>query len=387
MTNPQLSTVFLVRRNFIVGLTTPGILSFTVAGATTCLLLIVLLFSVNERFFSRYGYRLFGSPDSHDWTFVSQQALRLNHADRITNAAAITFLGASQFTEMLSSVENLKADLEAANDGQIEVNCLSVPGQSIWETFGFVEKLGKDYQGLIVVEVGTVLWRRDYDSRLSSPKFAFRSAALDEISRKRGGPIQPISGIFLWDNRGYFLPRSNILLRNIFHSPPAPYFHIIPDMESMKESEMKEVLFTRRNRMATQAAKILYSGYTFEEGLVALDDCLSTLKELNELSKSMRNATVVFFRPPDNPEMMEILNQYVEDKRLLELNEVFWGKVSVFTNQHSIPLVDLSRMPSITPADFYDHCHIGTRRARQAATKELANLVVKELKDQNYQLQ
>lgn len=358
--------------NFIAGLSSSGIVSFTTTILTASLLAAILLFGVDEDFFSRYGYRLFGSPDSHDWTRASQEALRLSNRAAPSGAEELTLVGASQLTEMLTSVEVLEEDLAALRGGPVEVACLAVPGLSIWELIGFVEELGAGHEGLVAVEVGAVLWRKDYEERYLEPKFAFRSGFLDGVARGAGHGPRNRSGIYLIDNRSFFLPRGNIFLRNLFSSPDEPEFHVVPHLESLNETTRKGVVETRRARMAEQAAGNLYSGYTFEEGVQQLDKCLSRIDVIRRLTRDMPRAKLVFLHPPENPEAENTLRMHVKDVTLLELNRIFWEKLSGYCDLHAIPLIDVSRVPTVDEADFYDHCHLGTRKGRDAATRELA---------------
>ncbi len=369
-----------MKKTFIDGLTRPGLLAFTVALTTATSILVALSIIVDEEFFSRRGYELFAADGHDDWTHASQRALQVRSGKYSGNG--LTLLGSSATREMLSSPEDLEADLQSALGRPVKVHQLATANQMLWESAGLLEMLGKDYSGVVMIGVGlrTLVTPQDNAPEIcTKPRLAFRSPILDAKVVEQGGSARVRTGIYLVDNREYFLPRRHRFLRNLFIKPDPIQFHEVADLEKLGQDKAAlDELHTEVARRQELLAE-LYSSYSFEEGLHRLEDGFATLDALRALADAMPNCRLVFLRPPFNPDALQKINEKVTHGRLVELYKIYTEKFADYCALHGVPHLSVNDSSPIDSADFYDHCHLGTRSGRRAATRAIATFTADTL--------
>jgi len=266
-------------------------------------------------------------------------------------------LGASS-VRMAITTDRLGESLSASAGRRVHAINLSTGRQTITETLALVSELHPESRGVALIGLNLGAGWRESDPTLQEAqtgvRLGFRSQVLDDAGTAAGKPPSPRTGNLFVDNRGFYLPRVPLLLRNIVSGPPGLDAQAKADDPAPTPKRWKAIVRSYKKRRAQ------YEG-AIDANMVVLDRLLAAIDERPGMD-------AVLFRAPINPRL-------VEDAKLAELSADFAKRVDAAAEAHGVPVLEINKDARLVFDDFADGVHIRHRATSGRYTDLVADAI------------
>ncbi len=294
-----------------------------------------------------------------DRPFVTMAVLKASLA--ATDAPKVIFLGASSMREAIARpvADTALAGIYGSGT-RPEVIHLTAGGQTLWEMLAIIDALEPALHGSVVIGVNPTLFSYDPASlaeSITTARMGFASPALDAEARAGGIEVPRRTGLYLWDQRSYFLSRMLIARFRIFEGPASAQAHRFDGREPVADS-----VFERAERIFTKYVGLYERNHDYHTELLG-----RIVKHVQ--AKGVR---VVLVETPVNPAWLE----RPIGKRWYQTHVTHMTKTA---GQWAVPYIHLDDSAVLSKSDFYDITHIGSSRARVRYTQVLTRRLTDEL--------
>ena len=337
-------------REYWAGATQPSL-----AALLTCLLVILLgttgLNLFIPKLMASEKHRYFAKNGNDVDVFTTGNALAL--ANRSVNSPAVVILGASAIRNAIMT-EKIEELLERDTGARINVFDLTTSRQTFWDAAALADMIPKSSKGIAVIGVGAnrLTFDPSYLAELvREPRLACCSVMFDQEARLAGIPPRSLTGVYLWDNRKFFLARSNYTIKNLITGPPNRFHRYLgkkPKAQREWQDHNQRVM-DRFKHYAQQA----------EENLAVISRIVERLRTKTSMS-------VVLLEPPMN---QKFVREYMGEDR----QNRYQTRIRRFAQEHDLLYWDLNDKAKLTESDYYDWCHLRLRDAVARYTTTLAN--------------
>lgn len=260
------------------------------------------------------------------------------------------FLGSSSMRRALWS-DNFFAEVLPA---PIEIYNLSNDGATFYEMLALTDMIPRDSRGVLCVEVRPGHFTRSIDDlreRLEHPRLGFRSEAFDDQVQLAGIHTGRRYGVYVLDNRFFFLPRLPHTLKNLFRDGYSFPAYEADDLDRVNDKRYQDQLTKRVERLRMFDAEQAHNERV-------LRDLIRRVKQRTQLRIVLLEATIT-------PEM-----PYARVSPDFQVNyETYIRKLATETQT---TYVSLNQAASLTDEDFMDPTHLGLADARRRYSHALA---------------
>lgn len=358
-----------IAREFWAGATKPSAPALAITLVLAASLCAGSVFLITPDFMVSRANRYFADGGMDDRIFMTATAFKLSRIDRLP-APAVFIFGTSSIREGITSEPNL-ADLIAARCGiRPIVHNLAIPGLTLWEMASLADMLPKHFDGVVVFATCTTDFWMDAEKiqqLAESPTLGFITPALEREAAEAGAKVPPRTGIYAWDNRGFFLARIPSLFKNLlWEGPQKPAMHHFLTAPPIDKKTWNWTL--EEGRMRADAN--LPQAY-----LKSLDKSFAIYSRMCDSVAARGNVAVAFLASPINPE-------FIDQSFGQEHYQVLQRRIGDFARSKGAPFWDLNETARINDANVYNGPgHLRTADAEYRWTAAVADRVAELLKN------
>jgi hypothetical protein len=227
-----------------------------------------------------------------------------------------------------------------------------------------VSLLPSEARGLLVIGIDP--WRlvldprRHFEDDAEAPRLGVRSDLWDAMAAEAGIPTDPATGIYLWDNRRFLLPRLQSLSQRILKGQEARLAHNehpFWERPAMKKDRRLHNLRRRLRKVDELGAELTRR---FQE------ENLDTLRATIEMARD-RGLEVVLVLEPINPKDDTIELEGVP-RSLEAWRAPVREELRSFARGMRVPLLEPQRESALSADDFWDDAHLNNGLAAERFT-------------------
>ena len=341
------------------------LLAFWSGATQPCLPAVVIVILVNVSVWAglavglegwmRQGFERYIATNPIDFdTFVTASTLKMAQAD--TDRPWVVMLGGSAMRGAVVE-DRLANQLQSQTGRRWDVHNLTTGRQSIWEMVALADMIPTEARGIVLAEasLGPYAFTPDYPNQLiTSPRLGFRSTAFDHETARLGYPGSQRTGVYFFDNSGFFTSRLSTWLTRLPQMPvdlqPMPFLHPDPTLGIQRWDGTSYHVRLEKNAKYVQ----------------------DNLEVLIRLSDRLRDhgLHLVLVDTPINPQFLSRFKHH----RLFREHNLAMRQLA---DEIQIPYLDLPGKSGINELDYYDYCHLGSETATQRVTDWLASLLAR----------
>lgn len=353
-------------RAFWRGATRPSLASLLLALTVNVIIVAALCVSVTPRtIVDKNGFLLTYRHDNH--AVVTAKALTL-HSSAESSARSIVVLGTSTTVLCITSEQGLAELVREKSGIDAVAHDMCMDAQSTWEMAALVNYLPSHFSGVVVfgmtpgllsngVAEGTGVYLSSLSEVLDSHRLGFVSHALDAEARLAGLHVPFRTGIYVWDNRNFFLSRRRAIVRNLLLGPLV--------YADPMDAEWLSTLNREESWRKTEAE---------------LPDLIARYEKYSQLNLSVIRRITVDFRPSSRVSFLVMASPINPAWGTRPTGAAFHSRylddVRQFASENEMPFLDISAKAGLVSEDFADaRGHIGNRPARERCTGVLASRV------------
>jgi hypothetical protein len=272
----------------------------------------------------------------------------------------VMVLGASGMQFAVAGGEMTEVLRKATGESELRVLNMTAWGQSSWEMMAIAEALSPVLEGVVVFGVSPDLFTRPrgrLGELVSTPRYGFPSPAVDAEAARESFEVPRRTGVYLWDQRGYFFSRL-MIARNRWLQGPAPSEPPPLEPPSDWSDEMWHEL---DERYAAELSLYESNADYHAELLVRLVQSLQ--------SRGVRPLVV---EAPWNPRARR-------EPGLHELHRLHTERMTALSATLGVTYARLDLETELEPGEFMDLTHLGSHAAQSRFTRALAERIAAEL--------
>jgi hypothetical protein len=339
------------------GLVEPSYTALLVAAVVASACFAALLgFARPDRLIPVHAYLAENERD--DRPFVTADVM--NAVQNGGMAPHVAILGASGTREAVSRPDAAALIIEAAGV-PVDVLHLTTGGQTTWEVLALVDALWPVLDGVLVVGVGPTLFSAEpaeVRDLVRTPRFGFASPAIDAEASRLGFDVPLRTGVYLWDQRSYFLSRMRIARSRVLRGPVQADPHRFDELPPPSDELWERIEDRFPQRIASYERNVAYHA--------------ELLGGLIRRMSERPGVRVLLVEAPINPASLES-----------PLVRRWYGthieRMSAWSRAWGVPYERLDEEAGLTAADFHDITHIASPAARSRYTRVLVDRIVREL--------
>jgi len=342
-------------RIFLKALVTPswGSVLGTLLVAAALLAACVLLVTPQRLARVDVGYLLQDARD--DFAYISWRAFRIVEAG--PQPAAVALLGASSMLHGITSDADVAGVIRERTGKRVAIHDLTAGGLSPWEGASLMDRIGADFDGVIVLGIGAELLATppsELEGLRRHPRLAFRSSVFDEELRIAGMEPIPATGNYFIDNSQFFTARIGTIGRLV-----------TGPIEHSRHTDWRKSLDAKTWRFQVdRVSEWIRVGYP--ANAQANFDVLGRLIARARARGEVRVALLV---TPINPRALAEFDPGVDER--------FMADARAFAAASGVELWRLDEEAALRENEFDDWCHLGNNDGRVRYTRALANRVAR----------
>jgi hypothetical protein len=297
------------------------------------------------------GYLLEDERD--DFAFISWRAFRIVEAG--PQPAAVALLGASSMLHGITSDADVAQVIAERTDRRVPVYDLTAGGLSPWEAAGLMDRIGADFNGVIVLGIGAELLATppsELEGLRRHPRLAFRTAAFDEELEIAGMEPLPATGNYFIDNSQFFTARIGAVGRLV----TGPIRH-------SRHTDWRKSLDARTWRFQVdRVSQWIRDGYPAHA-----QANLDVLGRLIARARARGDVRVALLVTPINPRALAEFDPGVDAR--------FMADARAFAAATGAELWRVDDEAELREEEFDDWCHLGDNDGRLRYTRALADRI------------
>jgi hypothetical protein len=340
-------------RIFLKALVTPSWGSVFGTLLVAAALLAACVFLVTPQRLARVdvGYLLEDARD--DFAFISWRAFQIVEAG--PQPAAVALLGASSMLHGITSDADVARVIAQRTDRRMPVYDLTAGGLSPWEAAALMDRIGADFNGVIVLGIGAELLATppsELEGLRRHPRLAFRTSAFDEELKIAGMEPLPATGNYFIDNSQFFTARIGAIGRLV----TGPIRH-------SRHTDWRKSLDARTWRFQVdRVSQWIRDGYPAHA-----QANLEVLGRLMARARARGNVRVALLVTPINPRALAEFDPGVDAR--------FMADARAFAAATGAELWRLDDEAALREEEFDDWCHLGNNDGRVRYTRALAHRI------------
>ena len=304
------------------------------------------------------GDRLLAENPFDQDIYVTSEALRLSRSD--SSRPFVAVLGGSSVRHMFFK-DDLQRQLRDLTQNVVDVYNLTTSRQSIWEMVTLVDMIPPDTKGIVVIEAALgpfAFGQGDLKDMLKTPRLGFRSRYFDEELKLAGLEPSFYTGIYSLDNYRFYMSRLSTWLTRL-HSMPVEQVEsafLGPNPHPMVQKWEGQPYSDRLNQHRNNV----------EANVTVLD------RLARRLSQTRLKLVLL-----DAPVNQRFLHNFHHEEDWLDHRR----RMSQFAAQHEVPFLTVVEEARVKDTDYYDYCHLTSRKAVAKITTILADHLTGLLED------
>lgn len=351
--------------NFRRGLTSPSMTS-TVLALAIPLVLVATAILIGDRLIRGGHYEYLMSDPFDVYAKVGHEVMEFQASDR----PGAVLLGDSLMVYCVD--EDLLPDIvkETSGVAEIEAHLLATPNQSTYEMAAIVDAADLSPGSVVLVGLSLGVVSKQTGSEpesilvkiLKNPRLPFQSAVLDEEARLAGVKPPFRTGIYAFDNAGFYIARKTVFVKHLL-AGPAPYGDPLtaPWLSHVDTPE-----FHAQERAALSDLVEAYSANA--------DKNFDVLARMIERERDSRGVDFVIAQAPINPGWYDLAEGAAFFQK-------FAADAEAFAQRVGARYVSVSAGQNWSREDFFDYeGHLKSPAARSVCTETVASAAARELR-------
>ncbi len=297
-----------------------------------------------------------------DYVFLTNSLLMLSEQNNLDDT--VLLLGTSSARIAIPNDAYLTEQVASRTVNSAQAFNLSSASQTLWESLEIADILPDRMNGVVFIGLSP---RRlatppeRLEELIVSPRLGYISERMDEEARELGFCPPRRTGVYFWDNRRFFLPRIEFVIRNLARSYRWQWGEALLDRAKIAPAVWDEQVQTGLDDWP------LYDQHWEANHEV--------IREIVACFQSKGDVTIVLMESPLNPNYRD--EAYPPDRY-----SEYQARLESLAAELGIVYWDINEAAGLTADVFFDRCHLDNLPAQQRVAQTMADVAAQYMNAQ-----